>query len=259
MSNAALVIAHPGHELRAFGWAVQARPLTFVLTHGDGGDRASRLASTSHILADIGAEPGCIYGRFADRALYDVFLHQRYDVLTRLRDELATALIDAGTTVVACDGVEYYNPSHDVCHYVAASAVRVAAVRSGRTIRLYDFPLIAAPDACAAAARHDALVVRLDDGTFARKIEHARRYPELQAEVDRALAANGADAFRVEYLCRVTSAAPAPAAQPFYEQYGERQVAAGQYAHVIRFDPHLLGAQRALEPTGAEVPNPCGS
>ena len=115
MTDAALVVAHPGHELRVFGWASQVHPLTFVLTRGDGRSGESRLDSTSAVLGRIGARAGSIYGRFSDREIYDLLLRHRHDVLLHLRDELARAFADAGIAVVACDAEEYYNPSHDVC------------------------------------------------------------------------------------------------------------------------------------------------
>lgn len=41
--RAALVVAHPGHELRVYGWLEQARPRVFVLT--DGFDEVFRLTN----------------------------------------------------------------------------------------------------------------------------------------------------------------------------------------------------------------------
>src|SRR5215470_17021527 len=60
---AALVISHPGHELRLFGWLRLAKPSVFILTDGSGRSDASRIASTSRILASAGANPGGIFGR----------------------------------------------------------------------------------------------------------------------------------------------------------------------------------------------------
>src|SRR5438876_6336532 len=68
--RAALVIAHPGHELRVHAWVELAQPLAFVLTDGSGHTGQSRLASTSRLLDQTGASSGGIYGRLTDRALY---------------------------------------------------------------------------------------------------------------------------------------------------------------------------------------------
>jgi len=66
----ALVIAHPGHELRVHGWLEKARPLVFVLTDGSGRSGLPRLNSTRKVLLDAGAKTGPIFGRFTDAETY---------------------------------------------------------------------------------------------------------------------------------------------------------------------------------------------
>jgi len=53
----ALIIAHPGHELRVHHWLEKTRPLVFVLTDGSGRTAQSRLHSTTRILERAGATP----------------------------------------------------------------------------------------------------------------------------------------------------------------------------------------------------------
>ena len=74
---AALVVAHPGHELRVHGWLEKARPQVFVLTDGSGPTGSSRLRSTTRVLDRAGATAGCIYGRLADRVFYQALLAGR--------------------------------------------------------------------------------------------------------------------------------------------------------------------------------------
>jgi hypothetical protein len=246
MAKAALVIAHPGHELRVFGWASQVHPITFVLTRGDGRAGASRLESTSAVLESIGAPQGSIYGRFSDREIYELLLGHRHDVLVGLRDELAAAFVAADVDVVACDAEEWYNPSHDVCRYVAVAAAKRAEALTGTPIDVFDFPLVGPPNSCPDHLRERALRLELDGETFSRKLQSAHHYPELKVEVERALAANGADAFRVECLRPAAPSDGAVSQRPFYEEYGERQVAAGHYAEAIKFDPHVSATRAAL-------------
>jgi hypothetical protein len=54
---AALVVAHPGHELRVHHWLELTRPFVIVLTDGSGHSGQSRLASTTRVLAAAGARP----------------------------------------------------------------------------------------------------------------------------------------------------------------------------------------------------------
>src|SRR4051794_947117 len=96
--RAALVIAHPGHELRVYGWLEAARPRVFVLTDGSGRTGHSRLKSTVNILEGVGARPGSIFGRFTDQAVYQATLghdHALFKVFAReLADEFVREHVD---------------------------------------------------------------------------------------------------------------------------------------------------------------------
>jgi hypothetical protein len=48
--ESALIIAHPGHEIRVHGWLERAKPVVYVLTDGSGRSGQSRLASTARLL-----------------------------------------------------------------------------------------------------------------------------------------------------------------------------------------------------------------
>src|SRR4051794_23626759 len=93
-ARSALVIGHPGHELRLHHWLELAHPLTFVLTDGSGRMAASRLASTTSLLRNAGARLGSIYGRWTDQALYAAILARDPTTLSDLARELALTLAD---------------------------------------------------------------------------------------------------------------------------------------------------------------------
>jgi hypothetical protein len=247
-----LVAAHPGHELRLHGWLERERPEVFVLTDGSGSDGASRLASTAAVLLRAGARPGSVFGRFRDRELYDVMMEGRIEVVTELARELAEALVERGAETVVADGIEGFNPSHDLCRLVADAAVRIASRRSGRAMSSYDYLLEGRPDACLGNGS-GSLRFELDDEALERKLAAARSYPEMRLEVERAFELHGSGAFRFECLrladpeADVESLVVEP---PFYESYGERQVAAGHYPRVLRFREHFLPLARALRELG---------
>src|SRR5216684_7212977 len=69
-TRSALIVAHPGHELRAHGWLELAKPTVFVLTDGSGRTARSRLGSTRDVLTAAGAKPAGIYRRFTDADVY---------------------------------------------------------------------------------------------------------------------------------------------------------------------------------------------
>ena len=247
----ALVVAHPGHELRLHGWMERRKPTVFVLTDGSGHSRRSRLDSTTCVLQRCGATPGSIYGRFTDAELYALILGGQTSRLCALAGELADQLVLLRISTLVGDGVEGYNPSHDLCQYLMRAAARLAAARTGRPTACYQYPVVGHPGDGREEPPGDGTVqLTLDPPTVQRKLAAAASYPELKDEVEQALAKYGHAAFAVECLRRSDlrreeerlSREP-----PFYETHGERQVAAGYYASVIRYKQHFQPLVRALD------------
>lgn len=247
-SRTALIVAHPGHELRVHRWLELTRPVVFVLTDGSGSHGISRLDSTTSLLARAGATPGSIYGRLSDRELYRAILAGDLGLFTALVDELAQGLEDVD--VVAGDAVEGYNPGHDVCRLLLNAALLYR--EEGQRPASFEFPLIGSPDDCPAEDLGAALRLELDEESLRRKLEAARAYPELAGEVDAALAAHGTGSFQVECLRPVRYGLDIGhighrfSHPPFYETYGEKRVAQGHYGEVIRFHQHLAPLAEGL-------------
>lgn len=246
--RAALVVAHPGHELRVHHWIERARPLVFVLTDGSGHTGRSRVESTTAVLERTGATPGSIYGRLSDRDVYRAILGGDADLFISLADELAQALDDAGVDSVAGDAVEGFNPGHDVCRLLLNAAL-LRLEEAGRRLRNFEFPLEGPPQECPAEDRAEAIFLELDPDALRRKLEAARAYPELAGEVERTFALHGWEPFRVECLRPVRYGLEIGdrfAHPPYYEIYGEKQVAAGYYRDVISFRDHLAPLAASL-------------
>ena len=246
--RAALIIAHPGHELRVHHWLETARPATLVLTDGAGRTLRARLDSTTKILQRAGATTGPVYGRFTDREIYQAMLAGKSGVFLALLEEVVDWLVAERIDYVAGDALEGYNTSHEVCRFLTGAACEQAARRSGRTIRNFDFLLTGRPDECPRPLQAGAICLRLEVAAVERKLAAAAGYPELKPEVDFALKEFGPAAFAVEWLRPVANDAglhPA-VAKPYYEIYGEKQMAAGHYQNVIREQEHLLPLARAI-------------
>ncbi len=249
---AALVVAHPGHELRVYGWVEQVRPIVYVLTDGSGRG-APRLKSTSRLLTTAGARPGSIYGRFSDQEIYTALLGGEVERFVALAAELAEALREMGVRTVAGDALEGFNPSHDLCRLlIDAAAARLA--REGRPLvnlqfPLEDHPAAEAPGGAVERDPLDRLALYLDDEAFERKLAAARTYPEMADEVEAALARFGPDAFRHEHLTPAASWSVATLYEetPFFERHGEQRVAEGHYRDVLRGREHLVPVAAALE------------
>lgn len=241
-----LVIAHPGHELRVHGWLEMKRPEVWVLTDGSGRTRRSRIGSTTRVLEATSGVPGPVYGHMTDVDLYKSVLNLEHGRFTAIVDQLAATLIRNNVECIAGDAREGYNPAHDLCRLVINTATNLVRRKTDREILNYDFTLVGLPQGC---PDDRALCLTLDEAAFARKICAARNYPELQAEVDAALNGSQANSFRLEYLRPVTalSANGFEQQKPFYEEYGEQQVRAGHYTHVLRYREHMLPLAAALD------------
>jgi len=70
---AALVVAHPGHEISLHGWLERVKPVVFVLTDGSGPRGVSRLSSTTRVLERAGARRTEVQA-FTDGRVYDALL-----------------------------------------------------------------------------------------------------------------------------------------------------------------------------------------
>jgi len=244
---AALVIAHPGHELRVHGWLELARPKVFILTDGSGRSGRSRLDSTTKILSQAGAIPGSIYGRLTDPMFYSAVLNHDSNLFISLAKELAEILIEQQVEYVAGDATEAYNPAHDICRLLINTAVDMANWKCKHRVANFDFLLAGPPNACPTNLRAHAIWLQLQDDAFKRKLKAAQNYPELASEVDHTLSTTGIEAFRVECLRpanpRESILLKGP---PFYESYGEKQVAAGHYEQVLRYREHIQPLTEAL-------------
>jgi hypothetical protein len=249
-SRPVLVVGHPGHELRVYGWMMAARPVVHVLTDGSGSGGAARIDSTSALLDSVGASRGSIYGRMTDREIYGTILGGDHARFIALAEELASALVSEKAEIVAGDAVEGFNPSHDVCRYVINAAVRLASRRGGRAIACYGFPLDGPSDhGAGSSGARPALRVDLDDAGLERKLRAAHAYAELRFEVERTLERFGSDPLRTERLWPIDLTERYgwdPDRTPFYESYGAERVTSGAYREVVTFRDHVKPLADAL-------------
>ena len=236
--SVALLVAHPGHELRVHGWVERERPLVYVLTDGSGSRQEPRTESTRRLLAAAGARPGPVFGRMPDAELYRALLRGDDGPFAELFEEIADSAAREGVRVLAADAAEGFNPAHDVARLLANAVVGRSA-RAGLPVENLAFALDAAPGT---GAGDVAVRLELDDEAFARKLTAARAYAAMAGEVDRAIADHGEEAFRVETLHRAEAGFDLEAIHgpvPLYERFGERRVADGVYPEVVRFRAHL--------------------
>jgi hypothetical protein len=246
--SAALVIAHPGHELMVHGWLEETHPVVFVFTDGSGRSNQSRVASTTKILNQAEARCSGIYGRLRDSAAYAAILNHEFELFLALARELSEAFVVERIDYVAGDAFEGYNPMHDVCRLVINAAVTLAGRAQGHQPGNFEFSLVNHPSACHQQPHADCICRVLDDAAFARKLAAAKGYAELAGEIDATMELHSTDQLRVECLRPVGPGSGGYACdqRPFYESYGEKQVAAGHYHRVLRYREHIAPLAEVL-------------
>jgi hypothetical protein len=266
-SRSLLLIGHPGHELRLYGWIAQTRPLVCILTDGSGSDGVPRTEATMAVLRDLGAPVGPLCAQLTDRAIYQHVLNGDCAVFDALRDEVANLLANQDIDTVVSDGIEGYNPTHDLCHAIARSAIALAARRRNAPIEHLCIPLMGNPHRFADGVSHVRRTVELDQRLFETKMNTVQTYAQgsgatLQREVDETLRSYGEDAFKRECLFDATRPSwPAwsrrfAVEKPFYETYGREQVAAGRYQYVISFQDHMRPLIDHLHAAGGAIDAP---
>jgi len=187
-SRAALVIAHPSHELRVHGWLQTSTPSVFVITDGSGRAGEPQLQSTTKVLKDVGADLGSIYGRVGDVDVYNTFLKRDFSFFIGIAEELAEAFRRQEIEYVVADSDEGYSPTHDVCRLLTNAAVEIVRRTTQRQIANFDFAVVGSPEECPDMIRKQAVWIHLDDEAFARKVAAARAYnARLALDIEAAL------------------------------------------------------------------------
>lgn len=185
LGRAALVVAHPSHELRIHGWLEQTRPYVCILTDGAGRSGEPRLTRTSEVLARVGATQGVIYGRLTDLKVYAAILNSDSELFAGLVEELADAFVTERIDYAVGDAAEGYSVTHDICRIMIGAAVELAKQKYDHHLANFDFPVVGAPG----QSRHDDHIhLHLDDDAFTRKVSAAVAYsPELALDVQASL------------------------------------------------------------------------
>jgi hypothetical protein len=241
-----LVVAHPGHELRLFGWLCNAQPDVMVLTDGSGHSRRSRIEATDRVLRAAGARAGPVFGDYTDRELYAALLAGDASPFVEMAAAVVNVLGRGQYRAVIADPLEGYNPMHDLCRVIVNCAVNHVKRERGNAIRNYEYALMDASDMRSFAA---SIVIRLPAQIRERKIAAATGYRELFGEVEAAVGREGRRAYDEEVLHEIaaTRLGDTPLAiPPFYETYGRQQCRAGRYATVIRYAEHFVPIARAI-------------
>lgn len=239
-----LVVAHPGHELRVFGWVSRARPLTQVLTDGGGAGGRSRVDRSRALISRADCSAGGVFGHASDARFYAAMLDGDALFFTDLLEALASDAIANGIETVVGDAAEGYNPTHDLCRVLIDALVCLVRRRTGRTLASYAFPLTEWEYDLPAFMGEPVRLV-LGEGLHREKMQASYAYQALDREVSEAVAALGEDHFRTECFWPALGVTALPA-KPHYEAVGEARVRAAAYGQVVRYADHVAPLSRAI-------------
>jgi len=228
--RAALVIAHPGHEVLVHGWMEQAHPLVFVLTSGV--DDA--IATTAKIVAQAGAQRSDMFGRCTDRGLRQAMMMGERDRFHAFVQELADVFLTESIDVVVGDAAEGLDPSHDLCRLLIDAAIELVEPIQP-AIRNLEFSLRGTP------ARPGSYRQLVAGDAWVRKFTSCRSYAEPIVEVQKMLEDEGLDSLRVESLQAVTPWAIGRRHDVLYAGSPERP------AGTVRFREHFLPVAGSLQ------------
>jgi hypothetical protein len=242
MRSSALIIAHPGHEVRVFGWYEQARPHVFLLASGSRSGDQGRLSLSHRLAAMTGATPGSLFGDYLDRQIYAAVLARDATPFAEWTNALTDALAALAPHLLVTDGWQMYNVMHDLVHIMARVAARRAAERLKRPIEIVQYEV--APRALSAALPlgEEAFRIELDDAAMVRKQSAAAEHGDLANEMNVLLSLEGKDAQRTEIYQETVDIDLLVSARdivPPYERYGADRVAAGIYRECIRWNDHV--------------------
>lgn len=213
-----------------------------MLSDGSGSKQVPRLDETKGILDRCGCVAGAVFGAYTDKAFYDLILTNDATALQQLAEKLLACFLGSGAEIVAGDALEGYSPTHDLCRGLLDAVTFRAGILGAAPTQNLAFPLVGNPGQPPPGLTERAVELDLNEAELADKLRAANGYPELAAEVKKAVAADGVDAFRKEVLWRHPlwhGFDGLPEEPPYYEAYGEKQVVAGIYDCVLRYREHL--------------------
>lgn len=249
MASIALVIAHPGHECRIFGWYARVKPNLFVFTAGSRAGDEGRLWFSRQVAAELDVKIGRLFGRHLDRDVYNALLRREAELFTAWTRDLIEELCAMECATVVTDSWQMYNVAHDLVHVMARVAADRASKRLSHDIEVLDYKVAADEVSTPALLGQEAVRIELDDAALSRKRSVAESCPELRQEIAELIAIEGAEAQRIEVLRRPPSLdaiLPGPGVLPPYERFGAERVAAGTYTECIRWNQHVAPAIAAI-------------
>ncbi len=235
-----LFIGHPGHELLAYKFLQNHKPLVIFLTTGSGNTGNPRIEGSIELLESLGLKVFKPFEPFTDRQIYNLIMEWDFDEFAKVKSALKQFIEEHNVKRIVGDALEGFNPSHDLCRYLINGTVQDLA--SSSSLANYDFLQDEVFKNADTLKNKDDIILKLDDQELQDKLSACRIYSQLKFEVDRFFEQYGADFFRLEYFRKITDTkhiSTWEGEMPFYEIHGRKRVEEGIYKKALLFEDHM--------------------
>ena len=236
--RAALVVAHPAHEIRVLQWLSQTRAHTYVLTQGSRSSaETSRRQASEDLISSVGGTMSG-WGGIWDRDLYKCLLNGAVAPFERWTSELADDLAGREVDLVVADAWQFYNVAHDLTHLMARLATARASAVLRRPIAFFDYPVVPDEMAPGVAAQRAVATLRLNEAEAMSKRAAAAAIADIAGDATDIEAVEGNHAFARESFREppaLQTLLQTPCETPLYERFGEQRVQSNIYFDVIRW------------------------
>ena len=247
--KSAVIIGHPGHELRIYKFIKTYTPDVYILTDGSGANNKSRINNSIKFLESLGANYIAELNPIPDKSIYNFILKNDFSEINSIKNILKKNVFEKKYNLILGDALEGFNPTHDLCRYLINSIVKdVVNIDSNFSILNYSFDLDAAPNK-QIDLKENVITLNLMAEELDEKINAGLTYPELQYEVEKALQLFGGKAFNVERFKKVEDyniISNWNHSIPQYEIYGKSRVLNGSYKEVIEYEKHMKPIAKLL-------------
>ncbi len=245
------VFAHPGHELRCFGFLQHFAAEVLYISDASASSGKSRLSQSESLLQHNGLNIPSNELAVSDAKIYSALINQDRVWLLDFYQKLCRNLCAARPDLIITDAAEGYNPVHDLCHFLTMAAAR-ACKFSGKIMAT---PLTRHPHDLDGFDISDCMMLDLDPDQVETKTAAINAYTTVAGGqlADEAKAMEeefGPKVHGREVLCPVMSLScyfdKYSDNRPYFEEYGEQRVQSNKYDQILRLRPHLAFALELL-------------
>lgn len=236
----ALIIGHPGHELKAFKFIKDFKPDIFIITDGSGSNNISRIDNSIKIIESLGARYVKLFEPLSDNKIYTFIREGNISEINKIKEIISEKIISEKYDLIVGDELEGFNPTHDLCRYIINSIIKDCQIKLNRTIKNYSFDLDKAPTEIKSTG--SKISFELNELELEQKYNAAINYDELKFEVEKVLKLYGKQAFKYEFYTQVidlNNLKNWDEISPQYEKYGKERVKDGLYTEIIEFEKHM--------------------